>query len=106
MSWLSVSAEDARTGDGRATGAAHWEALLRSRAIENQCAVLAAAQTGRHADGRSTWGHSLAIDAWGEIRLDMGDTTGFACVNMDLAAQADLRREFPALTHRRKDIFP
>jgi nitrilase len=89
----------------RTTGAAHWEPLLRSRAIENQCAILAAAQTGRHPDGRSTWGHSLAVDAWGEIRLDMGDTPGIACVNIDFAAQAELRRDFPALRHRRSDIF-
>jgi nitrilase len=89
----------------QATGAAHWETLLRSRAIENQCAIFAAAQTGKHADGRSTFGHSLAVDAWGEIRLDMGDNPGAACVTIDLAAQLDLRREFPALRHRRTDIF-
>jgi nitrilase len=89
----------------RATGRAHWEALLRSRAIENQCALIAAAQTGSHADGRGTWGHSLVVDAWGTVQLDMGDKAGVACVSIDLEAQQKLRQEFPALRHRRPDIF-
>ncbi|WP_375391192.1 carbon-nitrogen hydrolase family protein [uncultured Sphingomonas sp.] len=85
----------------RPTGAAHWEVLLRARAIEAGAFVLAAAQTGRHADGRETWGHSLAIDPWGDVLLDMGDAAGLAMVEFDMGRLADVRARIPALRHRR-----
>ena len=85
----------------RPTGAAHWEVLLRARAIEAGAWVVAAAQTGRHADGRATWGHSLVIDPWGEVALDMGETPGVGFAELDPARLADVRARIPALTHRR-----
>lgn len=83
------------------TGRAHWHVLLRARAIEAGAFVLAAAQCGRHADGRETYGHSLAIDPWGEVLLDMGERTGLALVTLDPARIAEVRARLPALAHRR-----
>lgn len=85
----------------RPTGAAHWQVLLRARAIEAGCFVLAAAQTGEHADGRATWGHSLAVDPWGDVLLDMGEGAGLSLVDLDPARLADVRARLPALAHRR-----
>jgi predicted amidohydrolase len=83
------------------TGKAHWHVLLRARAIEAGAFVIAAAQTGRHEDGRETYGHSLAIDPWGEVLLDMGDSAALGFVDLDLARVADVRGRVPALAHRR-----
>ncbi|MDO6413581.1 carbon-nitrogen hydrolase family protein [Sphingomonas sp. BIUV-7] len=83
------------------TGLAHWHVLLRARAIEAGAFVVAAAQTGRHEDGRDTFGHSLAIDPWGEVLLDMGDAPGLGFVDLDLGRVADVRGRVPALAHRR-----
>jgi predicted amidohydrolase len=83
------------------TGQAHWHVLLRARAIENACFVVAAAQTGDHADGRSTYGHSLVIDPWGEILLDMGEAPGLGFAELDLARIADVRARVPVITNRR-----
>ncbi len=88
-----------------ATGRAHWQSLLRARAIENQCFVAAAAQTGQHSDSRSTWGHSMVLDGWGRILTDLGDTIGVSCVDIDMDAMSTMRRQFPSLRHRRPDIF-
>ena len=85
----------------RPTGAAHWEPLLRARAIEAGAYVLAAAQSGDHADGRATHGHSLAVDPWGEVLLDMGEAAGLGFVDIDQARVADVRARVPALSHRR-----
>jgi deaminated glutathione amidase len=85
----------------RPTGAAHWELLLRARAVENACFVLAAAQAGEHEDGRATHGHSLAVDPWGEVLLDMGEAPGLAAVELDPARVADVRARLPVLAHRR-----
>ncbi len=85
----------------RPTGEAHWHVLLRARAIETGCFVVAAAQTGVHADGRATYGHSLVVDPWGATLLDMGDTPGSAVVDIDLAAVADARGRIPALANAR-----
>ena len=82
------------------TGAAHWEILLRARAIENQCYVLAAAQGGRHENGRRTWGHSMLIDPWGEIIASVPEGEGVAIGDMDPARIAQVRRDLPALKHR------
>lgn len=83
------------------TGQAHWHVLLRARAIENACFVVAAAQTGEHADGRSTYGHSLVIDPWGEVLLDMGEAPGLGFAELDLARIADVRARVPVIANRR-----
>jgi predicted amidohydrolase len=85
----------------RPTGAAHWHTLLRARAIETGSFVAAAAQTGEHADGRATYGHSLVIDPWGKVLLDMGEAPGTAVCDIDLAHVADTRARIPALVHAR-----
>jgi len=85
----------------RPTGAAHWRVLLRARAIEGAAFVVAAAQTGVHADGRATYGHSLVVDPWGEVLLDMGDAPRLGFAEIDPARQADVRARIPALRHRR-----
>lgn len=83
------------------TGQAHWETLLRARAIENGCFVIAAAQNGHHADGRQTWGHSLIIDPWGKVLADMKHENGVAVVDLDISASARARQSIPALQNER-----
>lgn len=84
------------------TGAAHWHVLLRARAIEAQAFVIAAAQVGQHEDGRQTYGHSLVVDPWGEVLLDMGgEAPGLALCEIDLARVAEVRAQVPALANRR-----
>ena len=87
------------------TGAAHWETLLRARAIENGAFVLAPAQTGFHAEaggkGRRTYGHSLAIAPWGEVLADGGTDPGVTLVDLDLTQVADARGRVPSLQHDR-----
>jgi predicted amidohydrolase len=83
------------------TGKAHWEVLLRARAIEAGVFIAAAAQFGQHEDGRQTYGHSLLIDPWGEILLDMGEQVGVAFADVDLGRIAEVRARVPALAHRR-----
>jgi predicted amidohydrolase len=85
----------------RPTGAAHWHTLLRARAIEAGAWVIAAAQTGEHADGRTTYGHSLVFDPWGEVVLDMGEATGLGFATLDPEALTAARSRVPVLTHRR-----
>jgi deaminated glutathione amidase len=88
------------------TGSAHWHVLLRARAIEAQAFVIAAAQVGKHEDGRETYGHSLVVDPWGEVLLDMGgpehaNAPGLAFCEIDLARVAEVRAQVPALANRR-----
>ncbi|WP_025292114.1 carbon-nitrogen hydrolase family protein [Sphingomonas sanxanigenens] len=83
------------------TGAAHWHILLRARAIENAAFVIAAAQTGTHEDGRATYGHSLVIDPWGKVLLDMGDAAGLGFADLDMAGRADIHARVPVRDHRR-----
>ena len=83
------------------TGLAHWEVLLRARAIENQCYVLAAAQGGLHPNGRRTWGHSMLIDPWGKILAELADGEGVVCGAIDPALLAGVRASLPALQHRK-----
>ncbi|VWX51949.1 carbon-nitrogen hydrolase family protein [Novosphingobium sp. 9U] len=84
------------------TGAAHWHLLQRARAVEASAYVLAAAQVGRHEDGRATYGHSLAIDPWGEVLLDMGgDAPGVGFAEIDRTRIADVRSQLPSLANRR-----
>jgi len=82
------------------TGRAHWETLLRARAIENLSWVVASAQWGTHASGRETYGHSLIVDHWGEVRACLEAGEGIVTAAIDRAAQAQTRRSFPALQHR------
>jgi predicted amidohydrolase len=84
------------------TGEAHWHVLLRARAIEAGAFVVAAAQVGRHEDGRATYGHSLVVDPWGRVLLDMGgDAPGLGFADLDLAAVDEVRSRLPAIRHRR-----
>lgn len=85
----------------RRTGKAHWELLLRARAVENLVPVIAAAQGGRHPSGRETWGHSMIIDAWGAVLAEAGDDPEVLTVELDPGATALLRDTFPVLSHRR-----
>lgn len=84
------------------TGKAHWHLLQRARAVEASAYVVAAAQAGRHDDGRNTYGHSLVIDPWGEVLLDMGgDNACLAFAEIDPARIADVRKQLPSLANRR-----
>ena len=83
------------------TGAAHWQVLLRARAIENQCHVIAAAQGGRHPNGRQTHGESMVIGPWGEILTSWGQGEGMAAASLDREGRVEVRQRFPALRHRR-----
>ena len=82
------------------TGQAHWELLLRARAVENLCGVVAAAQGGTHENGRRTWGHSMVIDAWGQVLAQRAEGAGVALAELDFAALAARRTQLPALGHR------
>ncbi len=83
------------------TGQAHWELLLRARAVENQCYVIAPAQGGRHPNGRRTWGHSMVIDPWGEVLAVLPEGEGVAMAEVKAERLAQVRTQLPALTHRR-----
>lgn len=83
-----------------ATGRAHWETLLRARAIENLCYVVAPAQSGFHPSGRETYGDSMIVDYWGRIQQRVPRGRGCALADIDLAGQASVRESFPALGHR------
>ncbi|NML63283.1 carbon-nitrogen hydrolase family protein [Massilia sp. RP-1-19] len=83
------------------TGMAHWEVLLRARAIENQCYVLASAQGGTHANGRRTFGHSMLVDPWGEVKAVLKEGEGVIEGEIDLAYLASVRESLPALKHRK-----
>ncbi|MEX3526249.1 MAG: carbon-nitrogen hydrolase family protein [Burkholderia sp.] len=82
------------------TGRAHWEMLLRARAVENQCYVLAAAQGGTHENGRRTWGHSMLVDPWGEIVAVRDEGAGVVAGALDAARIAEVRQSLPAWRHR------
>ena len=92
------------------TGRAHWESLLRARAIENGCYVLAPAQTGRHPTSgekvRETYGHSLAVDPWGKVILDAGTKAGVYIVDLEPENVAKARQRVPSITHDRKFSAP
>ena len=83
------------------TGQAHWQVLLRARAIESELFVVAAAQAGRHEDGRETYGHSLVADPWGRVLIELGGEPELAFAEIDLAAIAEVRARIPVLAHRR-----
>lgn len=83
------------------TGKAHWHLLQRARAVEASAYVIAAAQTGRHEDGRETFGHSLVIDPWGEVLLDMGQEPGLGFARIDPARIVEVRSQLPSLANKR-----
>ena len=83
------------------TGRAHWEILLRARAIENQCYVLAAAQGGQHENGRRTWGHSMLIDPWGEIVAQHAEGEAIVMGRFDPDQLQSVRASLPALKHKK-----
>jgi len=82
------------------TGQAHWELLLRARAVENLAYVLAPAQGGRHENGRRTWGHSMVVDPWGEVLGVQAQGPGLVLAELEATRVADCRRQLPALSHR------
>ncbi len=88
-----------------ATGRDHWEVLLRARAVENGCFVAAAGQWGEYADGRPSHGRSMIVDPWGVVLAVAPDGVGFCQADLDLAALERVRRQLPALAHRRPDLY-
>ena len=83
------------------TGQAHWDVLLRARAIENLAYVLAAAQGGRHENQRRTWGHSMVVDTWGQVLAQLAEGPGVVLADIDKASLSAKRAQLPALSHRR-----
>ncbi|KAG7207850.1 hypothetical protein KM043_009451 [Ampulex compressa] len=88
------------------TGAAHWEVLLRARAIETQCYVVAAAQTGTHNKKRVSWGHAMIVDPWGTVIAQCMEKTGIAIAEIDLDLLEQVRKNMPCENHRRIDLYP
>ena len=82
------------------TGKAHWSILVRARAIENLCYVLAAGQGGYHVNGRETYGHSMIVDPWGQVMNELANGSGLVCADIDLEHLKNIRRTFPVLEHR------
>ena len=88
------------------TGMEHWEPLLRARAIENQCYVVAAAQVGKHSNKRETYGHALVVDAWGTVTVDCGRRSPvFGLAEMDTEYLRKLRENMPVMSHAREDLY-
>lgn len=85
----------------RVTGAAHWEPLLRARAIENQCYIIAAGQGGRHNERRETWGHSMVVDPWGVVLAQVDEGEGVAVAEIDLDKLHDIRARMPVASQRK-----
>ena len=83
------------------TGKEHWHVLLRARAIESQCYVVAAAQWGKHAEGKATFGHALVADPWGTVIAEASDQIGFAIANVEREFLREIRTRVPSLAHRR-----
>ncbi len=96
VDFLSIPAAFTRT-----TGQAHWHVLQRARAVECGCYVFAPAQTGTHADGRQTFGHSLIVEPWGQVLADAGEDVGVIVADVDTGAVAEARRKVPSLRHDR-----
>lgn len=88
------------------TGAAHWEILLRARAIETQCYVIAAAQCGAHNKKRVSWGHAMVVDPWGTVITQCAEKTSLAIAEIDLDLLHQIRQNIPCEDHRRTDLYP
>jgi deaminated glutathione amidase len=89
----------------RETGRVHWEPLIRTRAIENGCYVIAAAQTGLRPPRRETYGHSMIVDSWGDILAEAVEEPDVICAEIDFARVTDVRRRMPSLANRRPDVY-
>lgn len=89
----------------KGTGQAHWELLLRSRAVERQAYVFAANQTGTHSPGKESYGHSMVVDPWGKVLADTGDQPGIAYATISREALAEARGRLPALGNRRPELY-
>jgi nitrilase len=87
-----------------ATGRAHWEVLVRARAIENLCYVIAPGQGGQHANGRQTYGDSMIVDPWGQVLARLPQGAGVVVADIDLPKMREVRERYPALRHRRLGI--
>ena len=87
------------------TGAAHWEVLLRARAVENGCFVIAPGQVAEHLPGRECFGHSMIVDPWGGVLAEVQDGVGFCIADLDLARLAEVRAQIPSLQNRRPDTY-
>jgi predicted amidohydrolase len=87
------------------TGRAHWEVLVRARAIENGCFVVAPDQTGEYLPGRATWGHSMIVDPWGRVLSVRDERVGICIADLDLGQVDEVRAAVPALLHRRPDAY-
>jgi deaminated glutathione amidase len=87
------------------TGAAHWEVLLRARAIENGCFVIAPGQIGEHLPGRECFGHSMIVDPWGVVLAEVQRDVGFCIADLDLERVAEVRAQIPSLQDRRPDVY-
>ena len=87
------------------TGAAHWESLLRARAVENGCFVIAPGQVGEHLPGRACFGHSMIVDPWGTVLAEVQDGAGFCIADLDLGRVAAVRAQIPSLQNRRPDVY-
>ena len=87
------------------TGAAHWEVLLRARAVENGCFVVAPGQVGEHLPGRACFGHSMIVDPWGEVLAELPDGVGYCLAEIDLGRVAAVRAQIPSLQNRRPDVY-
>jgi len=87
------------------TGAAHWEVLLRARAVENGCFVVAPGQVGEHLPGRDCFGHSIIVDPWGAVLAEVQDGVGFCVADLDLGRVAEVRAQIPSLHNRRPDVY-
>jgi deaminated glutathione amidase len=87
------------------TGRAHWETLLRARAIENSSFVIAAGQVGKAEPQYESWGHSMIVDPWGRILGEVTDREGHACADLDLAELGRIRETLPSLANRRADAY-
>ena len=83
------------------TGSKHWELLLRARAVENQCYVMASAQGGLHVNGHRTWGHSMIVDPWGDVLACLDEGEGVVVATIDPLRIAAVRSQLPALAHRK-----
>jgi len=88
----------------KVTGAAHWDILIRARAIENQVFMLAPNQCGVHADGRETWGHSMLVDPWGKVLAQQSTGVGIASATLDMKALAAVRENMPVVAHNRFEV--
>jgi predicted amidohydrolase len=87
------------------TGAAHWEVLLRARAVENGCFVIAPGQVGEHLPGRECFGHSMIVDPWGTVLAEVQDGVGFCVADLDLGRVVEVRAQIPSLQNRRPDAY-